>query len=138
MKGFDRFVRGMLRMPLGWQLWLAVLGAANLVAPLFFLDRLEAGVVLGVFLVAGTLMGLLTARFGFSRILGAGHSPWLVLLPWLWTRLPEATLLPLDGDAFGWWLRAVLVVNTLSLMIDATDVVRWVRGEREETVEGLG
>ena len=39
---------------------------------------------------------------------------------------------------WGWqlWL-LVLAVNALSLVIDATDVARWLRGERQETVDGL-
>lgn len=133
MDGFVKFLRGMLRMPWGWQIWLLILGLANLVLPLWFLGRPEAQAVLGTFLVVGLLMGLLTRAFGFSRILGLGHSPWLLLLPWLATRLDEV---PAD-DAYGLWVRAVLAVNTLSLVIDATDVVRWLRGERRETVEGL-
>ena len=54
-------------MPLHWQLWLMLLVAANLVASLFFLHRLEAQVVLGTMLASMMLMTLLTARFGFTQ-----------------------------------------------------------------------
>jgi len=70
MKAFIKLNKGMLKMPLQWQLWMAVLVAANLVAALFFLHRIEAQVVLGTLLASMILMTYLTARFGFTRILG--------------------------------------------------------------------
>ena len=41
------------------------------------------------------------------------------------------------NDAFGLWLRAVMVLNATSLVIDTVDVVRFLVGERAETVDGL-
>ncbi len=48
-------------------------GAVNAVAPRFFLQHIEAQMVLGAMFIGATLMSLLTARFGFTRILGLGH-----------------------------------------------------------------
>ncbi len=73
MKAFIKFNKGVLKMPISWRLWLMLLVAANVVAPLFFLRHLEAQVVLGTFLVGAMLMTWLTGRFGFTRILGLGH-----------------------------------------------------------------
>ncbi len=40
---------------------------------------------------------------------------------------------PADGG-FRAWLVAVMLMNTLSLIIDAIDVVRYARGERTPTI----
>lgn len=130
MQGFKRFNQGVLAMPVPWQLWVILLVGLNLVAPLFFLEHLQARVVLAVGLVGIGLMSALTSRFGFSRIVGLGHIGWLPLLGFLWTQLPE---LP-ASDAFGVWLRAVVVADATSLVIDAVDAIRFARGERDETV----
>ena len=77
-------------------------------------------------------MTLLTGLTGFSRLVGLGHFPWFLLLYFLWTQLDQ---LP-AGDFFGIWIRALIVLNALSLVIDTMDVARYVAGEREETVQG--
>ncbi|MCH7686728.1 MAG: hypothetical protein IH899_08620, partial [Planctomycetes bacterium] len=61
MHAFIKFNKGMLQMPVLWQAWLAVLVATNLVVPMFFLQRLEARVVLGTFLANLALMTFLTS-----------------------------------------------------------------------------
>ncbi len=131
MKAFIKFNRGMLKMPLHWQLWLMLLVAANLVASLFFLHRLEAQVVLGTMLASMMLMTLLTARFGFTRILGLGHILWLPMLAFLFTSLGDIPA----NDAFGIWIRTLFVLNGMSLVIDAVDVMRFISGDRVETIE---
>ncbi len=131
MNAFLRFNRGILGMPVAWQLWLLVLVAFNGLAPIFFLPRLEALATLGAFAVSMTLMPLLTHWTGFSRLLGLGHVAWVPLLLFLWTRLGSA---PVD-EPFGLWIRGVIALNAISLVIDASDVIRWLAGERGETVD---
>ena len=97
MNAFIKFNKGILKMPFHWQLWLMVLVTANVVAPLFFLHRMEAQVVLATILASLTLMTLLTARFGFSCIVGLGHILWIPMLAFLMTRLGNIPA----GDAFG-------------------------------------
>lgn len=133
MRSFVRFHQGLLGMPRHWQLWLGILVGANLVAPLFFLEHVEAQVTIAALLISMTLMTALTARFGFSRILGLGHVAWLPLLGFLVSRATEVPA----TDAFGLWLRAVIVLDAISLALDAVDVVRFLRGDRAETVSGL-
>ncbi len=120
-------------MPPFWRLWLGILVGANLVAPLFFLDHVEARVTIAALLISMTLMTALTARFGFSRILGLGHVAWLPLLAFLIGRVTEVPA----STGFGLWLRAVIVLDAISLVLDAVDVVRFLRGDRAETVPGL-
>ena len=133
MNAFVKFNKGMLRMPIHWQLWLMVLVAANMVGPLFFLHHLEAQVVLGTILASMTLMTWLTGRFGFTRIIGLGHILWVPMLAFLFARLGDIPA----GDAFGIWIRALIVLNSVSLVIDAVDVIRYIAGDRAETVAGL-
>ena len=89
MQGFIKFNKGILRMSLPVKLWLLLLVAANGVAPLFFLNRVEAQAVLAAMMIGAMLMSVLTARFGFSRILGLGHILWIPLLGWLALRLGQ-------------------------------------------------
>jgi len=133
MKSFIKFNKGMMRMPIHWQLWLLLLMAVNVAIPFLFVGRLEAQLVLGAMVVNVILMTLLTGLTGFSRLVGLGHFPWFLLLYFLWTQLDQ---LP-AGDFFGIWIRALIVLNALSLVIDTVEVARYVAGEREETVQGL-
>ena len=133
MNAFIKFNRGVLKMPLHWQLWLVLLVTANGVSPLFFLQHVEAQAVLVGFLVSMTLMTLLTARFGFTRIVGLGHIVWVPLLAFLLTRFGD---IPASA-ALGIWLRTLFVLNGISLVLDAADAIRYIAGERQETVAGL-
>lgn len=130
MKAFIKFNRGVLKMPVGWQLWLMLLVTANLAASLFFLYRLEAQVVLGTMLASMTLMTLLTSRFGFTRILGLGHILWVPMLAFLFTRLGGIPA----NDAYGIWIRILFVLNGMSLVFGALDVMRFMSGDRAEMI----
>ncbi len=133
MKSFIKFNLGMIRSPLRVRLWLMLLLAANLAAPLFFLDRTEAQVVLLAFVASFGVATLLTGLTGFTRLLGMSHVFWIPMIIWFWTRLDQ---IPSD-DAFGVWIRVLIAVNMISLLIDAVDVVRYLAGDREETVKNL-
>ena len=133
MNAFIKFNKGVLKLPLPWRIWMVLLVVANGVTPLFFLQRLEAQVVLVTILASMALMTFLTASFGFSRILGLGHILWVPMLAFLSTRLGD---IPAD-EAFGIWIRTLFVLNGISLVIDAADVVRYIGGDRREMVAGL-
>ena len=133
MRAFIKFNKGVMKMPVQWQLWLLLLVCVNLIIPLFFIDRLEARLVVGALLGSVLLMTILTAVSDFTRLLGLGHILWFPLLYFLWTRLDK---IPGD-DLFGIWVRALMMLNAVSLVIDAADVSRYVAGDRAETVKGL-
>jgi hypothetical protein len=99
----------------------------------FFLEHLEARVALAAGLFGLALMSALTGRFGFSRIVGVGHVAWLPLLAFLVGSVSEVPA----TTGFGLWLRTVIVVDAISLVFDAFDAVRYLRGDRAETVPGL-
>ena len=133
MRAFIKFNKGMLRMSVPVRLWLLSLLTANLVVPLFFLERLEAQVVVGTLVVSMILMTGLTAVAGFTRLLGVGHILWIPMLLWLWTRLDEMPA----GDVFTIWVWALMILNGISLILDAVDLGRYLMGDREEVVKGL-
>jgi len=66
-------------MPFYARLWVMLLVIANFIIPLFYLDGLEAKVILATFLVSAFMMTVLTALSGFSRLLGLGHFLWFPL-----------------------------------------------------------
>lgn len=118
-------------MPKPWVVWIHLLVAANLIAPWFFFQALEAQVVLGAFLFgAVTQMGLFH-RKGFVRLLGIGHFLWLPMVVWLWFRLCGVSI----DHAFAYWMTAVIILDGLSVLIDIADVVRYLRGERKPVLD---
>ncbi len=88
---------------------------------------------LAAIMASMALMTLITATTGFSRLMGLGHIFWIPLLFFLGTQLDQ---IPPD-DGFGVWVRALMVINATSLVIDAVDVFRYLAGERMEIVKGL-
>ena len=134
MRAFIKFNKGMMKMSTPVRLWLLALVTGNLVFPLFFLERLEAQVVVGTVVISMMLMTGLTALAGFTRIIGLGHIVWVPMLIWLWVRLAEIPA----NDVFGIWVRALMALNAISVALDAVDVGRYISGDREEVVQGLG
>ncbi len=126
MNPIAKFWRAVRGLPPPVQVWLAVLVVANGVVPLFFFGRAEARVVFATWLMSAALMVAMTHVMGFTRLLGLAHLPWLLLLVYLWARMgghPAA-------QAYGAWIRTVMVLNLASLIMDAVDVVRYVKGDR--------
>jgi hypothetical protein len=130
MKSMMKFTKTMMIMPIPWQVWMVLLVLVNLVLPFFFLGNPEAMVVLVGVIASMFIMMTLFARFGFVRLLGLGHIPWLFTVPWLWLQLGQT----IESGPFYYWLLAVVVLDSISLVIDAVDVVRYWKGERTPTV----
>ena len=131
MRAFMKFNHGILKMSRLGRLWVFLLLTVNLIVPLFFLGRPEAQMTVVILLASMMLMTALTATSGFTRLLGLGHILWVPLLWFFWTRLAQV---PSD-TFFGIWLRVGLTVNALSLVIETADVIRYIAGDRAETVE---
>ena len=133
MKAFLKLNKGIMKMPVHWRIWMMLLVGANMIAPMFFLNRLEAQITLATMLASMVLMTVLTAHFGFTRILALGHILWIPLLAFLFLRLGSIP----EKDAIGIWIRVLLVLNGASILIDTSEVARYIAGDREETVQGL-
>ncbi len=123
-----RYHRGLRGAPTAWKPWLVSLLIANMIAPWFWMNQLEAQVVFGVACLNYLTFILLTGLHGFSRILGLAHVYWIPLLIFLWTRL--ATIPPTSG--FGAWIRIVILLDAGSVLLDVANVVQYIRGDRAE------
>jgi hypothetical protein len=123
------FFKHIAGMPMHWRRWVMALILVNL-ASVLFLDRVEARWVLAAFAVGGVLQMILFARFGFVRLLGLGHFPWLALILWLLSRLDRLA----DEPVLFSWILVLMVFNGLSLVIDVADVINYWRGDRRPTV----
>ena len=127
MKATIDFLRTMLTFPKPWVGWVMLLMIANMVIPLFYLGTPEGKVVLGAFVFAALFQTAIFSAKGFVRLLGIGHIAWVPMVAWLWTRLDLAPA----GGLFRYWLLATILLVSLSLLIDAVDVIRYLRGERD-------
>jgi hypothetical protein len=117
----------MFSIPVGWRIWLAVLMFVNFFMPFVFYQRIEAQVI---FLAAmiGVFIGLIIFKMqGFTRLLGLMHIPWFPLLYFLWSRLNQISAY----DVFKIWISTVVLLNTISLVIDVIDVIRYIAGDRK-------
>ena len=121
------FTQGMKSYPLGWQIWMKILILVNFIIPWFFLGHAEARWALAAGLVAALTGMAYVQFFGFTRLLGLMHLSWLFLLPYLWGRLGIVGA----SSFLGVWLCSIIVLNGISLVIDATDVVRYIAGDRK-------
>lgn len=128
LQGLIAFNRGLFKLRPAVQIWMAALLAVNMVAPLVFIQTREAQVVLVAMMASVAMMSLLTAKAGFTRIVGVGHAPWVPLLVYLWTRLAAH---PVDTN-LGLWLRALILLNAISIALDTADAIRYARGNRHE------
>jgi len=125
MKALVDFLRNIFKMPVNWWPWMAWLPLINL-ASIFFLPRIEAWVVLGTGLLAATIMTVLHARLGYVRLVGIGHFVWIPMLLWIAVRLDHIS----EGTLFYGWLLTVIVMDTISVLLDIVDLVRYLRGDR--------
>ena len=126
MKVIIGFNEGIMSMAKPWQIWLVFLVATNMIAPIFFIGTLEAKVVLSAVLISLGIMLMLFSKLGYVRLLGIGHILWIPMIPWLWMRL-----IPIGIDSFfGYWLLSVIVLDSISLLVDAVDVARYIKGDR--------
>ena len=126
-----RFMKAIFSMEAPWPLWVALLMALNMIAPLFFFETLEAKAVLISTLAGAGLMKLLFYKYGFVRLLGVGHIFWVPIVIWLGSRFAEFSF----ESPFEIWILSIMVFNSLSLVLDAMDVVRYINGDRQPMVD---
>jgi hypothetical protein len=109
-------------VPRVWCVWLV---GVNL-ACLWFITNIEAQVVLAVTSIAVAVQTLIYQRIGFTRILGSTHVLWVPMFAWMATRMDTI----MGEPALAAWLVLLFVTNMVSMVVDAIDAVRFLRGER--------
>ena len=124
------FMTSILKMPAPWLFWVILLVAVNLVVPLFYVQTLEAQLTIIAMLAGAVAQSFIHARLGFVKLLGLGHIFWIPLVICLGFRLSTIGL----DSSFGIWLASLMFLNTVSLVIDGIDVIRFVSGERSPTL----
>ena len=115
-----RFFIELIQQPLWVSLWVLVLMLVNM-ASLAFWREAVAQLILMNFLASAMLMMGLYARFGFTKILGLGHVPWIPLLAYVVTQIPAAE------DSFKRYLLVLSVSMAISLVLDTIDVWNYFR-----------
>ena len=115
----------LLRFRIVPRIWAILLVLVN-VAAVFFLDTLYGQAALAAIVFGVVVMVAIHMRCGFVRLLGIGHILWIPMLIWFAVEIP--TLEP--GSLLRNWMTLLLIFNSISLIIDAIDVMRYVRGER--------
>lgn len=121
------FMAQMFSMHLVWRIWLGALMFVNIVVPLVFIGRIEGQLTFAAAMV-GTMIGMAIFKVqGFTRLMGVMHILWIPLVFFLLSRLGQ---FPVD-DIFGVWLRIVILMNIVSLIIDVTDVTRYMFGNKK-------
>lgn len=111
---------------IGWKVWLLALMAVNFFIPAFFIQTIEAKWTIAAF-CAGGMTGIVLIKVqGFTRLLGLMHIYWIPLTIFLAGRLDTFPA----TEPLGQWIRALIMLNGISLAIDFVDVIRYIRGER--------
>ncbi len=124
---YDSFPEALLAQPPGLLAWLAWLVTINVFGALVFIRRPESKWILLAMVGNGLVMEGLFQLFGYQRILGLAHVIfWTPLLAYLWRRRAEWDFSLLSGK----WLAVLFTTNAISLLIDYTDVIRYLLGER--------
>lgn len=110
-------------IPRIWCVWLVLVNAACL----FFIEYLEAQVVLAVTSAAVLLQAVMYQKMGFTRLLGIVHLGWIPMFAWMAGRIDTIQ----SDDTLTVWVGILFATNLMSLVIDLSDVVRFIRGERK-------
>ena len=121
---FRLFGTAFLRYRFPLNLWAVVLVVVNAASAAFLGTTGGRGVFVAAVLAA-TTMTLIYRRLGFVRLLGIAHAYWVPMLPWLALRLEG-----MPGGTLKRWLFLLVLADSFSLLMDAVDIVRYVRGER--------
>ncbi len=126
MQACKEFMKGILSLPLGWQLWVGLMLVLNMVAPIMLIKHIEAQVTL-VAMMAGGMTGIVLVKVqGFTKLLGVMHIYWVPLVFYLLQQVETLS----SSDLFCKWMWSVIFVNSISLIIDAADVITYFRQKK--------
>ncbi len=110
-----------------YQWWLKIMIVVNFVFPLLLINHPPARVTLLSSVVA-VAIGLLIYRLdGYRRLLALMHAPWVFLV---WYLMPY---LSVEGDMnpLRIWLWSIVIVNSISLVLDARDLWWYYVGKKD-------
>lgn len=129
MKAFMNLMQDMSKMEMKWLVWITVLVAVNIGGGLYFINALEGKLAVSFMLIGAGIMSYIHSKFGFVRLLGAGHILWLYLVPHCY--IIYSSLKP---SHFKGWLFMIVLFNGISLIIDLVDVIKYFKGDNKPTI----
>ena len=115
-----RFFSELMEQPVWVSLWVLFLMLVNMASLAFWQEAVTQLILLN-FLASAMLMMGLYARYGFTKILGLGHFPWIPLLAYVVTQIPAAEA------SFKRYLLVLSVSMGMSLVLDTIDVWNYFR-----------
>lgn len=126
-----QFIRGILKLPIIWQIWVILLMAINGVWSVFFIDR-PIAFAMFVSLLTGGIVGMILAQVhGFTKLLGLMHAPWVPVFALQIVALYREA----PSGNYAAWFYTSLTVTGISLIIDIYDVWLYVRGNRNNLLK---
>ncbi len=128
-----KLTRGIFKIPLFWVLYIQLLILLHGIVPFLFLPRTTAVVVLVCFYAGALTMVWLTMKFGFTRILGAAHVWWLPMFGYLAATFDRSVI----DTTYGKWVLLLLIIQPITLALDAMDITRWMLGDSAEMAPDL-
>ena len=106
MNAFIKFNKGMMSVPVGWQIWLLTLVIHNMIVPLFYIGRAEATInLIDVFFAQKQIRGALAGgkedlEWGLEQV-KSGHIRPLLQQTFPLSQVSEAHRLVADGTVQG-------------------------------------
>lgn len=113
-----RFFVELTHQPVWIPVWVSFLMIVNVASVAFWHEPI-ARLIFTSFLMSAMLMMGLYSRFGFEKILGLGHIPWIPVLAYVLTQLPAAEA------SFKHYLVVLSCSIAISLLFDTVDVWKY-------------
>ena len=118
MRNPFRFFIELMQQPAWIPIWVLFLVVIN-VASVAFWDEPLAKAIFMTFMFSAILILGLYSIFGFAKIMGMGHVPWLPLLVYVLTEIPTAK------NTFKSYLVILATSIAISLVFDIVDVWKY-------------
>ena len=119
-------MRVMFSLPVPIRIWLGLLMFLNMAVPLIYIGTPEGVAVFVAAMVGAVTMAEIHQQMGFVRLIGVGHLTWLPLVIWFVFRLDLAD----PGSLFWYWMWSIIILNSISMVIDMIDIMKYIQGER--------
>lgn len=127
MNLFSDVWKSFMALPLWVKLWMAlILMPANFAALYFF--REPNGIMIASLAVLGMAFNLvpILIQRGLGKAMSIPHLIfWFPLIIFI-----VFTALPVAGGPYQIYLIVLLLINTISLVFDVVDTVKWIKGDR--------
>jgi hypothetical protein len=118
MRNPFRFFVELMEEPVWIPIWVFYLMVINMVSVGFWHEP-DAKLIFFTFMISAMLMMGLYSRFGFEKLLGLGHFPWIPLLVYVLTQIPSF------AGAFKSYLLVLSISIAISLVFDIIDVWKY-------------